>query len=300
MLKMIQKLGIRQGGSPEFLFGASWPCREARREREQKLWGKADAAENQLLNHLEHVRYKLTIAYDGANFSGWQTQENGTAIQPLIQNALQTVLRHKLDLTGSGRTDAGVHARGQVAHFDTEVAFEPTKLILSLNALLPKEIRILSVEEVAPDFHARYSARSKIYHYHLHLSPISDPFLAPYRFHVLGHIEIASLQEATKLFLGTRDFTSFANEAHRGSAAHDPVRTLTRFDLMEEPDGVRLELEGDGFLYKMVRNLVGTLLDVARGKITPAQLEAIFAAKDRRKASMALPAHGLFLMQVKY
>ncbi|HEX2583475.1 MAG TPA: tRNA pseudouridine(38-40) synthase TruA [Chlamydiales bacterium] len=246
------------------------------------------------------ARYKLTIAYDGTNFSGWQVQQNSSAIQPLIQKALEVVLRHKLDLTGSGRTDAGVHARGQTAHFDSETSFDPPKLLLSLNALLPKDIRILSVERVAADFHARYSARSKIYHYHLHLFPIADPFFAPYRFQVLDRIEIEALRQAAPLFLGTRDFTSFANEAKRGSASKNPVRTLLRFDIVEEFNGVRLELEGDGFLYKMVRNLAGALLDVARGKISPSQVGQIFAAKDRRQVGAALPAHALFLHQVNY
>ena len=253
-----------------------------------------------VLSILFAMRYKLIIAYDGTNFSGWQTQENSSAIQPFIQAALQTALRHTLNLTGSGRTDAGVHARGQVAHFDSDVSFEPTKLLLSLKARLPKEIRILKIEQVASDFHARYGASSKIYHYHLHLSPILDPFSALYRFQVRDRIELEALSQAAKLFLGTRDFTSFANEAHRGSASHDPVRTLMRFDVVEEKNGARLELEADGFLYKMVRNLVGTLLEVARGNITPSQLEEIFAAKDRRKAAMALPPHGLFLSQVNY
>jgi tRNA pseudouridine38-40 synthase len=246
------------------------------------------------------MRYKLTIAYDGTLFSGWQVQENSLAIQPLIQKALETALRHKLDLTGAGRTDAGVHARGQTAHFDSEIVFDPAKLLLSLNALLPKDIRILAIEKVAPDFHARYSAKSKIYHYHLHLDRISDPFRASYRFQVFDRIDIEALKRAAPLFLGTRDFTTFANEAHRGSAAKDPVRTLYRFDVLEEESGARLELEGNGFLYKMVRNLSGALLDVARGKISPSQLEALFEAKDRCKLGAALPAHGLFLFQVNY
>ena len=246
------------------------------------------------------MRYKLTIAYDGTRFSGWQVQENSTAIQPLIQKALETVLRHKIALTGSGRTDAGVHARGQTAHFDSDTLFQPAKLLLSLNALLPKDIRILSIEPVASDFHARYSAKSKIYHYHLHLDPVANPFLAPYRFQVFDRIEVEALCHAAPLFLGTRDFTTFANEATRGSAAKDPIRTLYRFDVIEEDGGVRLELEGNGFLYKMVRNLSGALLDVARGKISPSQVEALFSARDRRKLGAALPAHGLFLFRVNY
>ncbi|HEY4254726.1 MAG TPA: tRNA pseudouridine(38-40) synthase TruA [Chlamydiales bacterium] len=246
------------------------------------------------------MRYLLTIAYDGTAYAGWQVQSNATAIQPLIQKALEIVLRHPLDLTGAGRTDSGVHAIGQTAHFDTEISFHETKFLLSLNALLPPDIRIFSIQPVTPRFHARYDALGKIYQYHIHLDKVFDPFTLPYRFHLLDAIERDRLFEGAPLFLGTRDFVSFANEAHKGTAAHDSVRTLKRFDVIEEKGGVRLELEADGFLYKMVRNLVGTLLDFAKRKISAPQIEEIFAAKDRQKAGPAVPPQGLFLVKVHY
>ncbi|MDE3046302.1 MAG: tRNA pseudouridine(38-40) synthase TruA [Verrucomicrobiota bacterium] len=249
---------------------------------------------------IQKKRYKLTLSYDGTHYSGWQVQSNGISIQSLVQKSLETALRHPIDLTGSGRTDAGVHARGQTAHFDTSASFPLPRLLLSLNALLPPDIRVLRIDEVSPTFHARYTATGKTYHYHLHLDRIADPFTLPYCFHVYDRLTLEDLRRATPLFLGTRDFTSFANEAHRGSASHDPIRTLRRFDVVEQPGGLRLELEADGFLYKMVRNLVGTLLEVARGKIAPADVEAIFAARDRRRAGPAVPPHALFLMQVNY
>src|SRR5579872_501769 len=127
------------------------------------------------------MRYKLTITYDGTNYSGWQVQENAQSIQALVQKALVTALRHPLDLTGSSRTDSGVHAQGQIAHFDTDTTFDPARLRISLNALLPPDIRILQIEPTLPEFHARYSATSKIYHYHLHTDPIADPFTKLYR-----------------------------------------------------------------------------------------------------------------------
>ncbi len=246
------------------------------------------------------MRYSLTIAYDGTHYSGWQVQTNAQSIQALVQKALATVLRHPVNLTGSGRTDAGVHARGQIAHFDTDVIFEPKSLALSINAFLPADIRILAVEPRAPDFHARYSAKTKTYHYHLHLDPVADPILGPYRFHVQGRINRDKLKSGTQYFIGTRDFTSFANQADRGSASRDPIRTLLRFDACEEPGGIRLELEATGFLYKMARNLVGTLLDYAFGKITEEQIEQIFLSKDRRKGRSAAPPQGLFLIKVTY
>ena len=244
------------------------------------------------------MRYKLTVAYDGTDYSGWQVQENAPAIQPLIQKALQTVLRHPVDLTGSGRTDAGVHAQGQSAHFDTHSSIDRHRLRFSLNALLPPDIRILEVEPVADLFHARYSASSKIYHYHLHLDPISDPFTRLYRHQVFGPCDLVQLQRGAKEFLGTRDFISFANT--KETPQIDALRTLYRLDTVEQKGGIRLEFEGDGFLYKMVRNITGTLLDVAAGKLHASQIPAIFEARDRRKASFAAPAQGLFLVQVIY
>jgi len=246
------------------------------------------------------LRYKLTIAYDGTNYSGWQVQPNGQAIQPLIQRALTTVLRSRIDLTGSGRTDAGVHARGQTAHFDAPKPIDPSRLRISLNALVPTDIRILQIEPATPDFHARYSATSKIYHYHLHLDPVTDPFARLYRHQVFGPCDLKRISDAIPHFLGTRDFLSFANEPSRGSASRGSVRTLFRLDLIEQPGGVRLEFEGDGFLYKMVRNITGALLDIGAGKLAPHDIPKIFAAKDRQSASSAAPPQGLFLMAVRY
>jgi len=245
-------------------------------------------------------RYKLTISYDGARYCGWQVQENAQSIQFLIQKSLQIALRHPLDLTGSGRTDAGVHARGQTAHFDSGVSFDPKKLRISLNALLPPEIRIVQIEPVHSSFHARYSAKAKIYHYHLHLDPILDPFIRHYRHQIFYPIDLDRLKKGAGFFLGTHDFTSFANQKETGSAAHNPIRTLYRLDVIEQKGGVRLEFEGNGFLYKMVRNITGTLLDIASGKIEPEQIPDIFAARDRRKAGHAAPPQGLFLMEVIY
>lgn len=246
------------------------------------------------------MRYRISLSYDGTSYVGWQVQEKPNSIQSLVQKALETALRHPINLTGAGRTDSGVHAYGQTAHFDTDVSFEPRRLLFSLNALLPPDIRILKIDPVAPDFHARYSATGKIYHYHLHLDRILDPFTAKYRYHVLEPLNLDLLQKATKRFLGTKDFTSFANEAYRGSASHDPVRTLKRFDAIPQPGGLRLELEADGFLYRMVRNLVGTLIEVARGKISLDDIDLIFAARNRSKAGPSAPPNALFLIEVIY
>lgn len=244
--------------------------------------------------------YKLTIAYDGTKYSGWQIQENALGIQPIIQEKIRIVLKEDIKLIGSGRTDAGVHALGQVAHFKCEKPVDSFKLLRSLNGMLPPEIRVHSCAQVPLDFHAQHSAKGKIYHYHLYLDEVMDPFIRLYRWHVRGRIDLEKLKDAAKKFLGTHDFTSFTNEADEGSAAKDPVRTIFRLDLVPEKGGIRLEFEGDGFLYKMVRNIVGTLIEVARGKRSVESIDELFAAKDRRQAGMAAPPQGLFLIQVHY
>lgn len=244
--------------------------------------------------------YKLTIAYEGTHYCGWQVQPNGTSIQALIENALQTILQKKVNIVGSGRTDAGVHALGQVAHFHCEEAIDVAKVRFSLNCLLPKDIRIISVESLEGPFHAQHHAVSKIYRYHLYLNKVLCPFKRSFVWHVPGVFDIEKLNSAKQHFLGTHDFTSFTNEAHKGVAAKDPVRTLYRIDLIVEQEGIALEFEGDGFLYKMVRNMVGTLVACAAGKKDPSEIPAILQAKDRKRGCMAAPPQGLFLVKVKY
>lgn len=170
----------------------------------------------------------------------------------------------------------------------------------SLNALLPPEIRILRIDDVHDSFHARYDAKAKEYHYRLHLDRIPDPFKRLYSYHVLYRLDLDVMSEAAKLLLGEHDFKSFANEADEGSASKNSVRTLSRLDLIPEVGGVRLEFEGDGFLYKMVRNITGTLLEIARGKIPLSTLQHILNSKDRRTAGPSAPAHGLCLAKVIY
>lgn len=246
------------------------------------------------------MRYKLIIAYDGTSYCGWQVQKTGLSIQYLVQTALEKLLQHPISLTGSGRTDAGVHASGQTAHFDTDELVEPLRLRLGINALLPVDIRILEVIEVPSDFHARYSAFSKIYHYHLHLDSIADPFTHPYRHIVRGPCDVNLIKKAVPHLIGTHDFTSFANHANKGSAANGAIRTLYRLDLIEQKGGVRLEFEANGFLYKMVRNITGLLLRVGAKKISPEKVADIILAKSRQSPFKPAPAQGLFLHEVCY
>lgn len=244
--------------------------------------------------------YRMIIAYDGSKYHGWQIQPNGQTIQEILQKNLAIILRKEVLVIGSGRTDAGVHALGQVANFLLDKSVDVFRLRGSLNGLLPPDIRVKEIIESPLVFHAQYSAIRKTYHYHLHFDRVQDPFQRLYSFHVKEKINIDLLKNALRLFLGTHDFTAFANENHLGSAATNAVRTMFRLDLIEQNGGVRLEFEADGFLYRMVRNITGTLLEIAAGKKSIEDVPKCFEKKDRRLTGQAAPALGLFLVKVDY
>jgi tRNA pseudouridine38-40 synthase len=247
------------------------------------------------------MKYKLVIAYDGTKYSGWQVQPKHLTVQELLQKTLKVLLRDDIAVTGSGRTDSGVHARGQVAHFTCDQDLEIFPFIGSVNGILPQDIRVLSIEKVNDDFHARYSAKGKTYHYYLCLNRFPDPFRRLYSYHIRRKLDLTLLKSAAEKFIGTHDFTSFANEAHAGSASRNPIRTLRELNVIEEGNGfVCLEFKGDGFLYKMVRNITGTLLEVAEGKRPVSGIRKTFEAKDRRLSGRAAPASALFMMSVDY
>ncbi len=244
--------------------------------------------------------YKIIISYDGTAYGGWQKQSNAPSIQEILQKQLSLLTREQVVLKGSGRTDAGVHAVGQVAHFHSSFPIDIYRFLHSLNAILPIDIRVHTMYEVPMAFHAQYSAIGKVYHYHLHTAPVLDPFKHLYSLHVYNKLDTELLKECASLFIGTHDFTSFANQPQLGSAGRNPVRTLKRLDVVEELNGIRFEFEADGFLYKMVRNITGTLLKVAAGQISLGDIPKIFEARDRARAGKAAPPHGLFLIRVDY
>lgn len=249
---------------------------------------------------MNKYKYKMTISYDGNKYSGWQIQKNDFSIQSIIQNNLNTILREKINLIGAGRTDAKVHALGQIAHFVSSKQLEINKILYSLNCLLPKDIRIIKIEEVDFNFHARFLAKSKIYRYYICKNEIQTPFLRFYSYKPNVELDLSLLKNATKSFIGTHDFSSFANKQNEGSAKNKPVKTIYRIDVLEDDENIILEFHGDGFLYKMVRNIVGTLIDVASKKISLETLEKILKSKNRKNASAPAPAHGLFLMEIFY
>lgn len=243
---------------------------------------------------------RLDISYDGTNYSGWQIQPNARSIQGCIQSACQIILREPVKLIGAGRTDAGVHATGQVAHFRCDRDIDFYTFLGSLNGILDPDIRVHHASFVDADFHSQYSAKSKIYHYHICLKRFHDPSTRLYRLHLREPIDIPLLKKAAPLFVGTHDFTSFANKAHEGAASRSPVRTIKRLDVVESDELLTLEYEANGFLYKMVRNITGTLLKVATHKLGLEEIQPIFEAKDRRRSALAAPANGLFLVHVEY
>lgn len=245
-------------------------------------------------------RYKLLISYDGTNYSGWQEQPNSLSIQEVIEKAFLTLFKNPVKVISSSRTDAGVHALGQVAHISLNSPVDEQKLLFSLNGLLPRDIRIKHLHAVAPDFHARYDAKRKIYHYHLHCEQFHDPSKRFYSYHVRPSLDIAALKKAIPHFVGTHNFKAFANKNEKGSAKNSPVKTIYCINLVEERGGYRLEFEGDGFLYKMVRNIVGTLLDCAYGKTNPDTIPELINSKQRQQTACAAPAHGLFLVRIEY
>jgi tRNA pseudouridine38-40 synthase len=239
-------------------------------------------------------RYKMIIAYDGTDYSGWQKQKNSLTIQEVIESALSKITSEIIEITGSGRTDAGVHARGQVAHFDLFGSPPPIK---NLNCIIRDDIRILSLEEIHDDFHARFSAKEKTYHYHVTLDKIQSPFEKNYSLHNTFNFDEKKLIDSLPLFLGKKDFSSFANELkpHR-----NPLKTMHELSFHKTNTGFYLKYRADGFLYKMVRNITGTLLDISRGKIDISEVENIFESKNRSFAGKAAPPHGLFLHEVLY
>lgn len=243
--------------------------------------------------------YALKIAYDGTQYHGWQVQPNGTSIQQLIEEAL-TTLHIPVRLIAAGRTDSGVHALDQHAHFRIDTYLDTNRIQRALNGLLPHDIRVLAVEQVHPHFHANRSATKKIYHYAISLQSYVMPFERAYTYHFPKKIDFELLQQATRAFVGRHDFTSFANVGGGADLEKNPFRTIFRLDVIQTGTGIRFEFEGDGFLYKMVRNITGMLLAVATGRRPIEDIENVFKAKDRKVAERAAPAHGLTLMKVFY
>jgi tRNA pseudouridine38-40 synthase len=248
--------------------------------------------------------FKLTIAYDGTDFHGWQIQSNKPTIQGEIVNVLRRLTQEHLTIHGAGRTDAGVHALGQVASFRTQSPLSAQEFQRALNALLPPAIRIVHSEEVGPDFNARWSARGKTYRYRIYRGKVVPPMLWRYVLHYPFPLDEGAMIDAAPRFAGTHDFASFA--ASTGSEEDDKERSTEReiysAELMPVPDEEELvfTVKGRSFLRYMVRKMVGTLLDIGRGKLAPGDIERLYEIKDRSKSGPTVPPHGLFMVEVQH
>ncbi len=246
-------------------------------------------------------KLKLVIAYDGTGYQGWQVQRTGTGVQEKVETALAKLFPSQPRLHSSSRTDTGVHALGMVAHFEVphaESRMSTLKLALALNAWLPADIRVVSVRAAAADFHARFQAQGKQYRYVVWNHPAMNPLLRATAWHVPRPLDMAAMRAAAQLFVGRHDFQSFT--ANQGYARGSTVRTLTRCEVKRSGAQFTLIIEGDGFLYKMCRAIVGTVVQVGQGKFPPAEIKTMLASKDRRLAGVNAPAHGLVLWKVFY
>jgi len=251
------------------------------------------------------MRLKLTIAYDGRPYNGWQSQACGNTVQDIIVKAWGEVAKQTIRLDGSGRTDAGVHAHAQIAHVDApaDITMNPFNWVPALNCKLPAAIRIMACEEVARDFHSRFSARGKIYQFEICTAPVLPPFRAGLAWHLPRLLDAAVLGEALALFLGRHDFHAFA--AYRGNETPDLDwhRTIESAELCTLDDGYRITYTGDGFLYKMVRLLTGGAVHAAQGRIRLDDFAALLdqaPGLPRGKSPLCAPADGLYLTRVIY
>ena len=240
---------------------------------------------------------KLTVAYDGTTFVGWQRQAAGESIQGWLEDTLARFEGGPVTVHGAGRTDAGVHALGQVASVRVACAHDTGTLTRALNAQLPAGIRVLAVEDAAPDFHARFSARSKTYRYQIRNAPIASPFEHAYVWHLAEPLALAAMREAAAALVGTHDFAAFRSA---GADLPDTVRTVTRAEWLEASGLLTFEIAGTGFLRHMVRAIVGTLVEIGRGWRPPTDIGTLLAGGTRAQAGATAPPQGLFLVRVDY
>ena len=242
-------------------------------------------------------RIRTVISYDGSDYVGWQTQPNGISVQETIEKSIFEVTGEHASLQGSGRTDSGVHARAQVAHFDTDARMSADKFAIALNTHLPSDIRIMYSEEADPVFHARFSAKEKQYRYFVQTGPHASVFARKYSLHAYMPLDLQIMNEAAAKVIGTHDFTAFMST---GREVENAVRTITLSRWEKHGDFLVYSVQGNGFLYNMVRILVGTMLGMGSGRIVSESMSKALASRSRRDAGPTAPPRGLFLWRVIY
>jgi tRNA pseudouridine38-40 synthase len=241
--------------------------------------------------------FKLTLAYDGTNYVGWQRQTNGLSIQQLVEEACEPLAGRVPTVAGAGRTDAGAHALGQVASVNMETSLAPSAVHRALNMRLPFDIRVVGVVEAPLGFHARFRARGKGYRYRIAATPVLSPFDRFFAWHVPQALDVSAMRDAAARFVGRHDFAAFQAS---GSTILGTERTLSRVDVIDAGGELRIEVEGDGFLRHMVRIMVGTLVDVGTGQRPASDVDRILVSKARTLAGQTVPALGLTLVSVRY
>ena len=242
-------------------------------------------------------RIKLTIAYDGTNYCGWQVQPNGITVEEVVNKALKKLTGVNIQVIGASRTDSGVHALGNVAVFDTHTTIPPERISYALNQRLPEDIVIVKSEEVAEDFHPRYCDCSKTYEYHILNTRIPIPTKRLTNYFVSYDLDVEKMRKAAGYLIGEHDFVSFCNVR---TDVEDTVRTVTELEILKDGEEITIRISGNGFLYNMVRIIVGTLIRVGRGFYEPEKVKEILEAKDRKAAGVTAPPHGLILAEIRY
>lgn len=242
-------------------------------------------------------RVKLVVAYDGTNYHGWQYQPNAVTVEGELNKALSEMLGTEIKVIGASRTDAGVHALGNVAVFDTDSRIPGEKFSYALNTRLPEDIKVVSSCEVTEDFHPRYDCHNKTYEYRITRSEFMMPTKRLYSTHVYYKLNVEKMQEAAVHFVGEHDFASFCST---GSTVEDTVRTIYALEVLEEKEDLIIRVTGNGFLYNMVRIIAGTLLNVGCGKMSVEECRAAIDGVSRELAGPTAPAKGLCLMQINY
>lgn len=240
---------------------------------------------------------KLTIQYDGTNYSGWQSQRNSLAVQDVIEKAIKKVTGERLRITGAGRTDANVHAAGQVASFRTRTSLPLIKIKKGINKNLPQDVVIIRTTEVSDDFHSQFDAKTKLYRYKFYTDKPVSPFLRNFVVPVIYELDIDLMRMEAKDLLGRHDFIAFQGS---NSPRKDTVRSVRRISIKKRGKIVEFDIEGDGFLYNMVRTIVGTLIDIGRGRFGKGTIKRILTTRDRRLVGWNAPAKGLCLIKVTY
>ena len=242
-------------------------------------------------------RIRLKVAYDGTNYCGWQVQPNEVTVEGVLNKTLSELLDEEIEVVGASRTDSGVHAEGNYCIFDSDTKIPAEKIAYALNQRLPEDISIVKSEEVDSDWHPRYQESVKTYEYRIVNREMPDPVRRLYTYFTYSKLDVSAMQKAAKYLVGEHDFASFCSA---GSQVDSTVRAVLSLDVTQNGDEIVVTITGNGFLYNMVRIIVGTLLEVGEGKLTPEDMKGILEAKDREKAGKTAVARGLKLVEIKY